>query len=768
MNEHLTFTPAERQLRDELQTFIPDQIFDAHAHIWKARDLKLTARNSLLERMEEHSIRDWRISVEELLGKPVAGGLLFPFPVKTCDLEQANQYLIDQLAGETGSRGLVMIAPDSPIERVAELLEHDKIIGLKPYHCFSAREQSMDSAILEYIPELFWELADRHGSLIMLHIVLERSMEDPENQRQLIDLCARYPKTKCVLAHAARSFHAPSAKAVHSLRGLDNVYFDMSAICEAEAIEAILYEFGPRKLMWGSDFPISNIRGKAVTVGNGFYWMSDDTVDWGEANSRTEPVRVGLESLRALKKAAELFGLNKADIEDIFYNNSMRLTGQFANAGNQTLQRYTKAKAIIPGGTQLLSKRPELQAPGRWPAYFSESRGCEVWDLDGNHYYDMSTNGIGSCLLGYRNEVVTQAVKRRLLLGSMSTLNPPEEIELAELLLEIHPWAQQARFARSGGEACSMAVRIARAATHRSIIAVCGYHGWHDWYLAANLGQNDHLSGHLLPGLAPSGVPRELLGTTLTFRANDRQAFDEMLQRSGSRLAAVIMEPCRYNDPEPEFLKYIRDKLHEIGALLIFDEVTIGWRLHFGGAHLKFGVNPDMAVYAKALGNGHPISAVIGTTESMEGAQRSFISSTYWTESIGPVAALATLKAMKEVNVPAIVGQAGNEIAAVWKQLGEQAGLPVKTGEGYPALAKFEFIHEYAGKLKTLYTIRMLERGFLAGTVIYPTVAHTPDIVSLYTQAIREVFHELSEILRSGEITEMDVELAHEGFTRLN
>ncbi|MBP1992488.1 aminotransferase class III-fold pyridoxal phosphate-dependent enzyme [Paenibacillus eucommiae] len=769
MRDHFTFTEADLQIREELSSFLPEYIFDAHAHIWRVSDLRLTGKSFFAAGSEEMSVDVWRTSVQQLLGRKVQGGLLFPSPVKTCDLHKANQYVVEQLENEELSRGLILVAPGYSEEQVHLFLQNSKIVGFKPYHCFSSKEVTSDSEIIDFIPESFWRIADQHGLLIMLHIVKDSAMADPVNQKQLFNLCSRYPNAKCVLAHSARSFHAPHANFVKSLRGLENVFFDMSAICEPEAIVPILYEFGPKKLLWGSDFPISDIRGKAVSVGDGFFWMQKETLDWDRASGPTEPTLVGLESLRALKLASDMIGLDKSDIQNIFYHNAIRLTGQLTPGGNQTQDLYRKAKTIIPGGTQLVSKRPELQAPNQWPAYFSEARGCEVWDLDGKHYYDMSTNGIGSCLLGYRNDEVTRAVKRRLHLGSMSTLNPPEEVELAERLLDLHPWSSQARFTRAGGEACSVAVRIARATTERSIIAVCGYHGWNDWYLAANLGEDDALSGHLLPGLEPAGVPRELRGTTVTFPANDRQAFEDVINQYGGQLAAVIMEPCRYEDPEPGFLQYVKERLHQCGALLIFDEITIGWRLHRGGAHLKLGVHPDIAVFAKALGNGHPIGAVIGTQEAMEGAHRSFISSTYWTESIGPAAALATLDKMAEVDVPGFVAAVGREVSSAWKVHGEQAGLPLKVSDGYPCLAKFEFSGEYANQLKTLYTVKMLQRGFLAGTVIYPTLAHTPDIVAYYKQAIGAVFGELADIIHQGDLHALkDIEVAQQGFRRLN
>lgn len=437
-------------------------------------------------------------------------------------------------------------------------------------------------------------------------------------------------------------------------------------------------------------------------------------------------------------------------------------------ARNLTQDLYRHAKERIPGGTQLLSKRPEMYAPDQWPAYFREARGCEVWDLDGRHYYDCSTNGLGSCLLGYRDPDVTRAVRRRLDLGSMCSLNPPEEVALADALCGMHPWAEQVRFARTGGEAMAMAVRIARAATRRSRVAVCGYHGWHDWYLAANLGDDDNLDGHLLPGLDPAGVPSELRGTVMPFRYNARDEFQRVLTDAGNRLAAVVMEPCRQTAPEPGFLEFVRAAARRAGALLIFDEITMGWRLRLGGAHLAFRVEPDLAVFAKALGNGHPIAAVIGTRAAMNGAQRSFISSTYWTEAIGPAAALATLEKMRSVDVPAHVARVGKRVLGAWREAGRRQGLPIVTGDAYPCLAHFHFNHAWSGELQTLYTQLMLDRGFLAGASLYPTLAHTDKIVERFSGAIDEVFQVIAKALQAGRVKErLKGPVAHKGFKRL-
>lgn len=410
---------------------------------------------------------------------------------------------------------------------------------------------------------------------------------------------------------------------------------------------------------------------------------------------------------------------------------------------------YRHAKTRIPGGVQLLSKRPEQFAPDQWPSYFKRAKGCEIWDVDDKHYYDLTTNGIGSCLLGYADPDVSAAVIRRVEQGCMSTLNPPEEVALADRLCAIHPWAEQARFARTGGEICAIAVRIARATTGRDVVAICGYHGWSDWYLAANLGSGDRLDGQLLPGLQPAGVPKGLSGTAQTFHFQDRAEFDAIIDGYGDRLACVIMEPVRNQIPQDDFLSYVKERIHSVGGLLIFDEITIGWRLTFGGAHLLLGVTPDLAVFAKAMGNGHPIAAVIGTKTAMEGAHTSFISSTYWTESVGPTAALAVLDKMEQSRVWEHVGQVGRVVMADWNALGEKHGLPLHA-EGLPCLAHFIFT-EYPLELKTLYTVLMLKQGFLANTGLYPTLAHTPDILELHRAAVDTVFGEMATILRKGD-----------------
>jgi glutamate-1-semialdehyde aminotransferase len=429
---------------------------------------------------------------------------------------------------------------------------------------------------------------------------------------------------------------------------------------------------------------------------------------------------------------------------------------------------YQRAKRRIPGGTQLLSKRPELFLPDNWPAYYSRAEGCTVWDLDGRPFVDFTSCGIGCCLLGFADPTVNAAVTACIARGSMCSLNTPDEFTLAELLCEIHPWAEKVRYARAGGEAMGIAVRIARAATRRDKVALCGYHGWGDWYLAANLGATSALDGHLLQGLDPAGVPSALRGTALPFRYNQIAQLEAIVSAHRGELAAIVMEPMRHDSPRDGFLQKIRALADEAGAVLIFDEITAGWRSHHGGIHLTLGVAPDIAVFAKAISNGFPMAAIIGRGPVMEAAQQTFVSSTYWTESIGPAAALATLRKLPQVGAVGRIREIGEATRAGWRRLGERHGFALKVG-GLPALATFAFdAGDDSRALMTLFTQEMLAHGFLANGVFYPTAVHTPAIVENYLQAADQVFAWLRERADRGEIhTALKGPVAHAGFARL-
>lgn len=427
---------------------------------------------------------------------------------------------------------------------------------------------------------------------------------------------------------------------------------------------------------------------------------------------------------------------------------------------------WNRAKEIIPGGNQLLSKRSERLLPDQWPAYYKKAKGVEVWDLDGNKYIDMSLMGVGSCILGYADNDVNNAVKNVIDNGSMSTLNSPEEVELTELLLKLHPWAGMVRFARTGGESMAIAIRITRAYTEKDKVAFCGYHGWHDWYLSANLADNKNLDGQLLPGLEPLGVPRCLKGTAIPFTYNKIEELKNIVSKNKD-IGTIVMEPTRHYSPEDGFLNKVRQLANEIKAVLIFDEITSGWRMNVGGIHELYNVYPDVVVYAKGISNGFPMAAIIGKEKIMDMAQDSFISSTYWTERIGPAAAIATINKLKRNNVPFHLIKIGNLISKEWKKLADSHNLRINV-MGIPPLPAFAFDYQEKQILHTLFTQEMLKRGFLASMAVYVSYSHKKKHIKKYLDSVDEVFGIIKNAIDNGNARNLlKGPVAQTGFKRL-
>ena len=460
----------------------------------------------------------------------------------------------------------------------------------------------------------------------------------------------------------------------------------------------------------------------------------------------------------------DVLELNKFKPE-LFIANKGLVRNEGAHVGSgQKLWR--RAKKVIPGGNMLLSKRPEIFLPNQWPSYFSKAKGCKVWDLDGKEYVDMTIMGIGTNTLGYGHPEVDEAVIQTVKAGNMTTLNCPEEVYLAEKLVQMHPWANMVRFARSGGEANAIAIRIARAATGKEKVAICGYHGWHDWYLATNLGDQKNLAGHLIPGLEPNGVPKQLIGTVFPFNYN---CFDELEVLINKHDIGVIkMEVSRNHGPEDNFLQKVRKIATQKGIVLIFDECTSGFRQSFGGLHLSYDVVPDMAMFGKALGNGYAITAIIGSREIMEAAQTTFISSTFWTERIGPTAALKTLEVMESIRSWEQITETGKIINSKWEELACKYDLAIKIS-GLPSLTTFSFNSSNALAYKTFITQEMLAKGFLASTGVYVCIDHTPQIIAEYFDNLDPVFKIIKECEDGRSIESLlKGPVCHSGFKRLN
>ncbi len=462
----------------------------------------------------------------------------------------------------------------------------------------------------------------------------------------------------------------------------------------------------------------------------------------------------------------KVLDMNKQYPESFYINSHIKNNEGSAIGTGQKL--YKRAKRVIPGGGMLLSKRPEMFLPDSWPSYFSKSKGCKVTDLDGNEYFDMSIMGVGTNILGYGHPEVDEAIFKTVKDGNMSTLNCPEEVYLAEKLVEMHPWSDMVRFARTGGEINSVAVRIARAATGKEKIAICGYHGWHDWYLASNLHNDKNLDGHLLPGLQPSGVPRVLKGTSLPFNYNDIEGLEQLIKQNQGEIAAIKMEVSRNEKPTDGYLQKVRDLATENHIVLIFDECTSGFRETFGGLHKKFNVEPDIAIFGKALGNGYAISACIGRKKFMEAAQKTFISSTFWTERIGPSAALKTLEIMERDKTWSQITKTGDNIRLQWKALAKKYNLEINTW-GLPAIGGFSFNCPNSLLYKTLITQEMLKKGYLASNSIYVCTEHSQNIIENYFSELEPIFATIKECEGGKNInTLLEGPVCHSGFKRLN
>ena len=434
------------------------------------------------------------------------------------------------------------------------------------------------------------------------------------------------------------------------------------------------------------------------------------------------------------KKNKKIFSIN---------SHIKRNEGQKLNFGQKM---WIKAKKVIPGGTMLFSKNPDLFLPNFWPAYFEKTKGYNVWDLEGRKYFDFSFMGVGTNILGYSRKEVDDAVRNIINKGNMSTLNSKEEILLAEKLIQMHPWSGKVRFARTGGEAAAIAVRIARAATGKDKVAICGYHGWHDWYLSANLLNSQNLNSHLMKNLPIKGVQGNLKNSVFVFEYNNFKQLKKIVSQND--IGTVIMEVSRNEPPKENFLENIRKFTSDKNIVLIFDECTSGFRETFGGLHLKYKINPDIATFGKALGNGYAINAIIGKDSVMNYANSSFISSTFWTERIGSAAGLKTLEVMEKIKSWDFITSLGKKVKANWVSLAKNHNIKLKI-QGLNALPRFDFESKNNLYFKTFISQEFLKKKILASNTIYLCTEHNMKIFDNYFDILDSVFYKISRSIKN-------------------
>lgn len=630
-----------------------------------------------------------------------------------------------------------IVLATSTAPRNQPLIDHVRQLG---YACETGSEND--------VLERYLEAGHAHDAEVIIRITGDCPLVDPN----LVDEAVRRFRT------AEVDYFSNIAPPTYP-DGLDIEVFSMKALERAatETQSAFDHEHVTPYLRQSGQFRQASMQFEQDF--SGLRWTVDEQADFdviSEVFGHFAPdIHFGWQAVLSLQQShPELFKAN----QQLTRNQGSEMgTGQ---------KLWKRAKQVIPGGNMLLSKRAEMFLPEQWPAYFSKAKGCKVWDLDGNEYIDMSIMGIGTNILGYGHPEVDAAVQQTVAAGNMSTFNCPEEVYLAEKLIELHPWADMARLARSGGEANAIAIRIARAASGKDKVAVCGYHGWHDWYLSANLGDDENLAGHLLPGLEPKGVPQNLRGTVFPFNYNNFAELEALVNTHD--IGVIKMEVVRNKGPEDNFLHKVRKLATDRGIVLIFDECTSGFRQTFGGLHQLYGVEPDMAMFGKALGNGYGITATIGRREIMEAAQSTFISSTFWTERIGPTAALKTLEVMERVKSWDTITQTGLDIRHRWQKLANKHGLKIEHW-GLPALTGFTFQSPNALAYKTLITQEMLSKGYLAGNSVYVSTAHTPEIVEAFFEALDPVFALVKQCEEGRDILSLlKGPICHGGFKRLN
>jgi len=751
---HFELSEKDREVVDRVvEGFVPARIFDFHTHLLRGADFTDANRPQFVDPGVVMDAEALRQGLEVWLPKRDVRALCFGIPARKVDTSTINEWVAKEAAAQSGWRALALARPDDDPETVSARLSSGHFAGLKVYHLFAERTDSFNCEVEEFVPEWMWEVLHAHRGILMLHMVKDSAMADPANQAAVRRLCRKYPNCQLVLAHVARSFsHRHALDGLRCLRDLDNVWVDTSAVCESQSFVEAIEVLGPKRILFGSDFPISNFRGRSSTLGESFHWLYEDAEDPGKEALNRQMTLVGLESLRAFREAAEASGLTAGDLQNIFHDNAQRALGEDVDGGKVT---WEDARGHVSCGTGLMSKRREQFDAQSWPTFFSRCHGDEVWDQSGRRYVDFA-GGVGAILLGYGDREIERSLRRRLSAGTYCTLVNPEEDQLARLLLRLHPWAGKIRFARGGGEAMGAAVRIARAATGRSGVAFCGYHGWQDWYLAANLGDETALDGHLLPGLQPLGVPRELKGTAVPFAYNDLESLRAAVRKLGGKPAAIVMEPMRSQLPKGDFILQVKALAAETGAVFILDEVTSGWRYGFPGAHVRLGFEPDLAVYAKAMSNGFPCAAIVGREEIMEAANPSFISSSYWTDGMGTSAALTCLEKIEREDVSTRIWERGGEFQRQLRDVAAAHPACQLTVGGMPPSPSLSFALGADSAAAKVSMIRGLERrGFLGSSQLYLMQAHTTEHIASFMEALNEVLSDLELEVGRGSLSTM-------------
>jgi glutamate-1-semialdehyde 2,1-aminomutase len=404
---------------------------------------------------------------------------------------------------------------------------------------------------------------------------------------------------------------------------------------------------------------------------------------------------------------------------------------------------FERASCVIPLGSQTFSKSHLSYPEGEAPLFLSHGRGAHVWDVDGNEYVDL-VNGLLPNVLGYDDPDVTRAVTEQLGRGVTLSLATELEVILAEKLVKLIPCAEMVRFGKNGSDATAGAIRVARAFTRRDRVAVCGYHGWQDWYIGSTL--------------RSKGVPQAVRDLTHTFPYNDLSALDALLSAHPGEFAAVMMEPMNFVEPAPGYLQGVKDMAHRHGALFILDEIITGFRYHIGGAQTMLGVTPDLAAFGKSMGNGFPIAAVVGRADIMREMEDIFFSFTFGGEGVSLAASIAVVEKMEREPVIETLWRTGQQLMERTNALIAEfnLGQTVKVvGKPCWSLVQIADTGKYTSwQLKTLFLQEVLSRGILTGGANNICYAHTAEDLYQVEAAYRVAFSKLRAVIDGSPLDE--------------
>lgn len=380
-------------------------------------------------------------------------------------------------------------------------------------------------------------------------------------------------------------------------------------------------------------------------------------------------------------------------------------------------QQFARALASIPLASQTFSKSHQQWVRGVTPLFIERGRGARIWDIDGNPYIDYVL-GLLPIVLGYCDPDVDAAIRDQLDKGIVFPLASTLEAELAERLIRLIPSAEMVRFGKNGSDATTAAVRLARAHTGRDRVLLAGYHGWHDWYIGTTT--------------RDLGVPAAVKALSGTFRFNDADALEKALTADPDGIAAVVLEPAGAATPAPSFLERLRELTQRFGVILIFDEIVTGFRVHLGGAQARYGVTPDLSCFGKAMGNGMPISAVVGRAGIMRGMEDIFFSGTFGGECLSLAAAIATIDKLEREDVPARLSILGERLTGMFNAVAAEAGLAdvmAIAGEGWWPRIAWKSAPVEQKLLVSLFRQEVVAHGIFMGASFNLCLAHDSDVI---------------------------------------